>query len=157
MKTTNILETMAERPHMYAKTQGEFISILLGYTIGKANGLLIPGPDFSQFQLDDSVKPTREWARPIVNYILKGASHMETSAKVIFSKNQINKEKTYIVSETQVHDNLLYYYTSVVNGQHLYNTFHEYDGKQFLAKEDLDNECCLNQHKPSVVFIAELA
>lgn len=82
---------------------------------------------------------------------------MENSVKVIFSKNQVNKEKTYIVVETQKHENELCFYTSIVGGQHLINTFHEYKGKQFLCKEDLDEECCLNQYGENKVFISELA
>ena len=82
---------------------------------------------------------------------------MTTSAKVIVSKNQVNKDKSYIVVDTQTHGKELCFYTSIMKGQHLITCFHEYEGCQFLVKEDLDEECCLNEYGAKKVFIAELA
>lgn len=111
---------------------------------------------------DGSIWCSFEYNDEIYKTYFMDIGHFEANLRpmkmnVIFSKNQINKEKMYVIVETQKHKNELCFYTSITNGKHLYNTFDEYNGKQFLSKEDLDEECCLNEYKGDKVFITELA
>lgn len=63
------IQAIAKRPNMYFGSRKELIAFMWGYTIGRVNGIPVPGPDFKQFEVDMDSPPTSEWAKPVVEYV----------------------------------------------------------------------------------------
>jgi hypothetical protein len=71
IQVIDILTAISKRPNMYFGSRKEFLVFMWGYITGRMNSLPVPGPDFTQFELDMDSLPTPEWAASVVVYVRK--------------------------------------------------------------------------------------
>jgi len=66
----NALIGMGYRPHLYARTRENYLNIMFGIIVGSYGCLLVPGPNFQEFETEPDEAPTQEWAKPVTAYVL---------------------------------------------------------------------------------------